>query len=324
MKYIFTIIVLIVSHQLVAQEKKLNVDSTAMMDSIMKEMDSYLDSLTLPKSYLDVSFGIGTGFYNFKSASLTYNSERKLLFSPDLSYYHKSGLGLSVATYILSENGKLNNYQYALTGSYDYIQPRRWASGIAYSRYFTKKNLSFYTTPLENEIAAYFSYKKWWLQPGIVLCYGWGSKTEFEKKKLDILRNRLRLNPLSVVVRNDESIRDFSMLFSVRHDFNRRKIISSRDLLTITPILLLSSGTQNFGFNTSFQSRYTVLNNFFPSNNNITDKKGLDFQSTTLVLRLNYSIGKFYLQPQALLDYYLHSGDNRLNTAYSIITGISF
>lgn len=325
MKHILTLSVFLLSHTaiLVAQDKPPAVDSTALMDSLMREIDSYLDLMLTSKSFFDANIGIGSGFYNFEGPSSTYTTEKKLLYAPSLSYYHKSGLAISGVAYVINDSSKLNAYQYAITPSYVYTKLRRWSLGVSYTRYFTKDKLSFYTSPLENEVTAYFNYKRWWLQPGIVVNYGWGSKTSFKKRRLAVLSRRLGSDTY-ILVRNDESIQDLSTLFSVRHDFNFRKLITSRDHIVITPIMLISAGTQNFGFNTSFQSRYAVLNNYSPSNFNITDKRGMDFQSITFVLRLNYTLGKFYLQPQALLDYYLHSADDRFNTGYSLIMGVNF
>lgn len=326
MKYLFTILTVIAFHFLsVAQDKPVVKDSTAFIDSIMREMDSYLDSLSLSRSFFNVSIGAGTGFFNFKNSStLTFNTEKKLIFSPSVSYYHKTGLGLSATGYIINEDSALNLYQFALSPSYDYIKAGKWSTGVAYTRYFTKEDLAFYTTPIQNEIYAYFNYKKWWIQPGIAAGFGWGSRTEYKEREVDIIRRWLQLDPRPVTVINKESISDYSLLLSVRHDFDWENVFNGKDLITLTPVLLLSGGTQKFGFNTSYQSRFRVLNNFLPSNQKISDKKDFDVQSTTLVIRCDYSVGKLYLQPQALFDYYLHSADQRFNTAYSIIAGINF
>jgi hypothetical protein len=47
-------------------------------------------------------------------------------------------------------------------------------------------------------------------------------------------------------------------------------------------------------------------------------------QSATVALRADYSIGKVFLQGQALLDYYLHITDKRLNNAFALIVGLNF
>ncbi len=98
-----------------------------------------------------------------------------------------------------------------------------------------------------------------------------------------------------------------------------------KDVLTIRPILLLSAGTQNFGFNTSFTTNNGLTsNNILPPNTNITDVRGLDFQSSTFVLQVDYSLGNFYVMPQLMLDYYLHQADKRLYSVVSFTAGVNF
>ena len=163
------------------------------------------------------------------------------------------------------------------------------------------------------------------MEPGIALSYGWGSKTEYEEREVDVFLKRLNNSKRDVVfIQKDESIKDFSMLLSVRHNFEWFNIFNRRDALILTPAVLLSGGTQNFGFNTSFSSNSKFVSNFLPSNRNITDVMGFDLQSTTFVLRMNYSRGNYYLLPQLLLDYYLHQSDKRFNTVYSITAGYNF
>lgn len=245
------------------------------------------------------------------------------MFSPQVSYYHKSGLGVALTGFLISENGKSNPYQFAASPFYDYVKPMNYSTGISFTRYFTKQNLSFYTTPIKNELYTYFNYKKWWLEPGIALSYGWGSKTEYDQAEVEILRKRSMPSKKNIIyIKFDESVKDLSLLVSLRHNFEWYKVLSSKDMLTVTPALLLSAGTQNFGLNTSFSSNSKYINNnVLPANSNIKNIQGLNFQSSAFLLRLNYSIRKFYLSPQLLLDYYLQQSANRFNSVYSFSIG---
>lgn len=300
-------------------------DSTAFLDSIMGEMDAILDDMFKPKSFVSLSLGAGTGFFNFKSSSATQpQAEKKLMLSPSVSYLHKSGLGLSVNGYMVAEEEKMNAYQVSFTPSYDYIRRGKLATGVAFTRYQTKKDLSFYTTPIQNEAYAYFNYREPWLQPGVAVTYGWGSRTSFEERKLELLKIRRKSNPTLITIRNDEEVNDFSTLFSLRHDFTWSGVFSERGLFTLTPVMLLSAGTQSFGFNTSFQSSSRTTNNFLPNNQHVKDKSGFDTQSATFVLRGDYSHGIFFVQSQVLFDYYLHTADRRLNNAVAVIAGVNF
>jgi hypothetical protein len=270
--------------------------------------------------------GLGTGFFSFEDpASFEYNTRKKVIFTPVVSYYHKSGLGISVTGYIIKENQRLNSYQYAVSPSYDYVTNKNFSAGLSFTRYYTQSKLSFYTTPIQNEVYAYVNYKKWWLQPGLAVSYGWGNKTEFQEREVEVYLKRLKQSRTHVIyIRQNESIKDLSMLLSVRHNFEWDKILSKKDMLTVTPALLLSGGTQNFGFNTSFSGSSKFISNFLPSNRNITDVLGFDVQSATFLLRMNYSRGRYYMMPQILLDYYLHQSDKRFNSVYSITAGYTF
>ena len=93
----------------------------------------------------------------------------------------------------------------------------------------------------------------------------------------------------------------------------------------LTPVALFTAGTQRFGFNTSYQSSSAIIrNNFLPSNQQISEQTGFGAQSVSFILRADYSIGKFFIMPQVLFDYYLPESDDRFNMAYSLVMGFNF
>jgi hypothetical protein len=335
MKRLFTLTILsaviLSSGTALAQKSKIDAlfasgDTTAVMDSLMRDFDTYLDSLVKPKSFFTVSAGVGTGFFSFKdNTALSYEIKNRAIFSPEISYFHKSGLGITVTSYMINEGGKFNSYQYAVSPTYHFIKRKQFSTGISFTRFYTKENLSFYTTPIQNEVYAFFNLKKWWLEPGIAVSYGWGSKTEFERKEIEVYLQRLKSSRKKIIlIQRDESVRDFSTLFSLRHSFIFNDLLLQGDQLTIRPVMLLSAGTQNFGFNTSFTSASMNNNNILPPSTNITDVRGLDFQSSTFVLQVDYSLGRYYIIPQVMLDYYLHQADKRLNSVVSLTAGVNF
>lgn len=301
-------------------------DTTAILDSLLKDFDSYLDSLVARKSFFTLNTGIGTGFFSFNDKNtVTVNTEKKLIFSPSAGYFHKSGFGISASAYALLNN-RINFYQYSFSPSFDCIK-KSFSTGIAYTRYLTKDSLDFYTTPIQNEVFAYFSYKKWWVRPTLSLSYGWGSKEEYEKREIDrrlrLLRDRYYVN-----IKNELSVRDFSATVSVRKDIDWYGVLQKSDNITLTPIAMLNAGTQNYGFNTSYSYNFSpVRANSLPSNNEISDNTQFALQSACFALRGSYLKGRFLLQSQVLLDYFLQDLDDsasKLNTVYSITAGISF
>ncbi|WEK38182.1 MAG: hypothetical protein P0Y53_11810 [Candidatus Pseudobacter hemicellulosilyticus] len=302
-------------------------DTTAVLDSLMKEFDQFMDSLTARKSFFAVSATAGNGSFSFqtKGNSLNITTRNKLIVSPSLGYYHKSGLGISAAAFMIYDSSSVNVYQYAISPSYDLIR-RSFSTGIAYTRYFHKDSLPFYVTPIQNELFAYFSYKKWWLRPTVSLAYGWGSKTELEKRELSRLAALLHYRRRPVLTtRNVESVQDFSLTVSLRKDFDWYHVLRKEDNLTLTPVLLLNSGTQNFGFNTSYTYTFSAIRaNSLPGNRNISENTEFRPQSATAALRLSYMTGKLLLQPQVLFDYYIPEAKDRFNTAFAVTAALSW
>lgn len=323
MKKFLLIIFLFNSYAVFAQNGS-GKDSTAFLDSILNEVDDILDEMMPKKNYFSAGIGAGTGFFNFKNFTTeSFDREKKLLLSPAVSFYHKTGLGIYAAANAVSDS-KLNFYQASVSPSYDYIKRGKWNAGIAFTRYFTKKDLSFYTTPISNELSAYFSYKRFIVKPAVSLAYGWGSRTDYEQQRSDILILRRFRDPRVITISNEETVADLSILLSARKDFDFTDVLFSGDLFTITPVIALSAGTQNFGLNTSFSSNTKRLNNFLPGNQYIKSKNDFDTQSASAVFRADYSISSFFIQSQFLLDYYLHSAPDRFNNAFAIIAGVNF
>jgi hypothetical protein len=298
-------------------------DTDLDYDELFNELDLFLDSILAPRSYFLATLGAGQGYFNFTNNSGGINTVRKYTFTPTLGYYGKSGWGFTAAGNMISNEGKMDLYQVSLSPSFDYLKDRDYALGFAYMRYLTKDSASFYVSPLENEINGYFVWRKSWLQTGIAASYGWGNRTEY-KKRLKFLQ-RLRRRVL-LITTTEESIADFSLTGSVKHDFYWLNVFSKRDYIKITPQLSSSAGTQKFGFNqttgTYGLSRYNIL--YSSPSSNLDDKVKFQPLSVTLYLRTEYSIGKFFIQPQVLFDYYFPATDNNFTTLFSVNAGFVF
>jgi hypothetical protein len=338
MKYLptrsFIIVMLVVScmRQGYAQQSTLDSlfakgDSTAVMDSLLKDFDNYLDSISKPRSFFSFNLGIGNGYFSFENKNTVYlTNAQRLIVTPSAGYYHKSGIGITTTGYLLLDPQNSQFYQFSVTPSYDFIGNRKVGFGFAYTRYFEKDSLPFYTTPIGNELFGYFTYKKLWLRPTISICYGWGSNTEYLQKQTFIWRERLqRYDRGFIYVKNEESVKDFATILSLKHDFDFYRLFVRQDAFTITPVFLFTAATQSFGFNTSYQySVNAVRANMLPSNQNISDQSAYRPQSVSLILRTDYNIRKFFVMPQFLLDYYIPQTDDHLNIGYSITAGINF
>ena len=107
----------------------------------------------------------------------------------------------------------------------------------------------------------------------VSISYGWGSRSDYTKR--EELIQSLRLRPRGYTfINNRESVSDFSVLASVRHDFYWLDVFTYDDHIRITPQLVFTSGSQKFGFNqtstTYAQNIQTGSNVMYASGNTQT------------------------------------------------------
>ncbi len=308
---------------------ELGIDSTTDYDLLFQDMESFLDSISSPRSYLMGSLAIGKGFFNFTNKSdLFLETTEKFTYTPTLGYFHKGGLSITSTGNIVRDGDKFNLYQFSLSPGYDYLENRDLATGITFTRFFTKDSLPFYTTPLQNELYAYFTYRKWWVKPTLAMSYGWGSRSDYMEREEQIQDLRLRRRGL-IRINSKETISDFSIITSLRHDFYWLNIFSYKDHFRLTPQLSFISGTQKFGFNQSANTYATVIRtgaNVLYNSENIYLDDQIKFQplSLTMFLRGEYSFGKFFIQPQMVMDYYFPATDKNFSTFFSFNLGFIF
>lgn len=304
---------------------ELAIDTSFDYDELMSDLELFLDSLLAPRSYFMASVSAGKGYFNYLRGTNTKLETRQgTAFSPTIGYYHRSGPGLTLSGNITDDGEKLNFYQYSISPSFDFIQSFDWIGGVSYTRYFAKESLPFYLSPLQNEFNAYFTWRKSWLQPGITAGYGWGSRTEYKKRERFIRLLRLRRGSV-VNSSSRQDISDFTVSASVRHSFYWMNVGSEKNYLKFTPQFSFSAGTQQFGFNRTTSTypvnvrRETFL--LYNSGDISMDEK-LKFQplSVTMYLRPEYNIGRFFIQPQFILDYYFPAED--MAALFSIGAGI--
>jgi hypothetical protein len=310
-------------------DESLEMDTSFNIDDLLNEMDLFLDSLLKPRSYFLASVSVGSNYFNYvKRNPLRLESEKKRVYSPVAGYFHKSGPGLTLSGNITNTGDHLELYQYLVSPSFDFIQNSNWIGGLSYTRYFTKDSLPFYTSPLQNEYNGYFIWRKSWLQPGITVTYGHGSRSDFKKRErfIEYLRRR-RLGSIIDVIKTDEEVADFSVTTSVRHSFYWMNVFGKKDYIKIVPQIAFAAGTQKFGFNRT-TSTYSVnlrnATNLLYNTGDVNVDQDLEFQplSLSLYLRPEYSIGKFFIQPQFILDYYFPS--ENFTTVFALNAGVVF
>lgn len=298
-------------------------------DDLFNELDLLLDSLTAPRSFALFNIAVGYNYFNYQAKeSYLLEASKKLTYSPTLSYFFKNGLGISANTVVVNDGQKLNPYQFNITGSYDYIKNNKFITGISLTHFFTRDSLPFYTSPLKNDLYSYFTYRGFWLKPSIAASYGWGSRSAYEERQEYI--TSLRLNARGYTrINTRESVNDFNLIGSVRHDFYWINVLSKKDYARITPQIVFTSGTQKFGFNQT-SSTYATLprtgTNVLYNTDNIALDDQLVFQPLSLstYLKAEYSKGRFFFQPQLIFDYYFPAAEKNLTTAFVVNAGVIF
>lgn len=298
-------------------------------DELFSELDNFLDSITKPRSYALFNVGMGSRVFNFQSESdVLLNASKNFSVLPSLGYFHKSGFGLNAAATILKEPEGFNAFQFSTTASYDYLKNRDFITGISFTHFFTKDSLNFYTSPLANEAYVYFSIRKSWIKPTLSASYGWGTRTSYEEREEQIRLLRLRRNGVTRI-ETTESIHDFNINLSIRHDFYWLNVLSAKDFIRLTPQLSLTSGTQKFGFNQNSNSyatyKLTRSNVLYNSENvSLSDKMSFQPLSVTAFLKSEFSKGKFFFQPQVIFDYYIPASEQKFTTTFLLNTGLMF
>jgi hypothetical protein len=305
------------------------IDSTDYYDELFSEMDNFLDSLLSPRTMFLVSINTGYTYLNYQSSSSFYlEAEKELTIAPSVGYFHKSGLGLNVSATIIDDGEKINPFQYLITGSYDYLKNNSFVAGVGITRFITKDSLTFYTSPLQNEVAGYFSWREWGIRPSVTVSYGWGSRKAYEERSEYITSLRLRPNGYTRVD-TEEKISDFSISGALRKDFYWLSVFGEKSMIRLTPQTVFTCGTQKFGFNQSSKTygytRRSGSSELYSSDNFYLDDQ-LYFQPIALmgILKAELSLGKFFIQPQVSLDYYFPAEKNKFNTVVNINTGFIF
>lgn len=310
------------------------------LDALFSDLGSLLDSITKPKSFGTVSLMAGNRLLNVQSNSGQATTTQSLMLSPSAAYYHKSGLGIAATAMMLTQSGSLKPSQYLATVSYDYLKFKKVMTGIAFTRFTRPDSLNYYTSPLKNELSAYALYRKSWFKPSVSVSYGWGTKTEVSRQAVlyKALREKARKRrggsgpievPLEIVTTTSESVSDWMVSFSARHDFYYFNVLSKKDHFRFSPQLSFTGGTQQFGFNQSTNG-YMVKVSDAINKPFLSDQVALQeftkFQplAVTAFLRTAYNRGKFFVQPQFALDYYIPTSDQHLTASFAVNTGIIF
>lgn len=325
-KLYFLLFVLVANCTLViAQSEALSAKDKALLDSMM-ENDEFLKLMKGGKkrNTLDIGVGIGNGAFSSENQAVNATSILdQLIFTPSVVYNTKSGFGFGITGFATSDSlGNLQLYQTGLSAVYEYYGKEIFA-GFSYTRYLSdvKKynNKSLY----QNDIYGYIKKARGIIQPGIAMGYANGNYKEVNIASF-ILNRPLNPRGDTTIIGKDSTDNKtsyFSLSGSIDHDFSFYKLFSKADELDFTPSLII-----NFGSDKNTQTHTNKLFNR-PA---LSKRKRVEFsnkfqlQSVAASFDFTYSTGKFYLQPNLYLDYYLpETTAKRLSTIFSVTAGVS-
>jgi hypothetical protein len=308
---------------LVVPEAMPSIDSLLSDEALLADLRSMLDSMGIRKSFFSVDLGVGNRLFSLRNN--TFNAqqvaENRVSFTPSLSYYHKSGLGISATAFMSVFDGKASFYQYAFSPSYDYLNNQKVAFGVSYAYYLTRDDLSFYATPFRHEVYGYVRGRKGWLRPGFNVGWATGSYQEVSQLDTVIFGIPRRITDTSTV-----GLTDLAFGFSASHHIDIDDIFKKGDGLTIIPMAMLTLGAQTY----DVQSKTTVFSGtrlrYASRRYNRTDfeNTGLRFQNVSFSLNASYFLDKLALSAGYFLNYFIPEADKKFTHVFSVSSGLTF
>jgi hypothetical protein len=211
-------------------------------DSLMSELKSLLGSMYKPESFFSANLAYSNRLFSTKNNALNAQQTRtgQAALLPSVSYFHKTGFGLTTTGFMRTVDGKPNFYQLAVSPSYDYIG-KKLIAGISYTNYIKTATNSILTTPFTHEVYAYAQLRKSVVRPFLAL--GWASGNYQDVSTIPL---RIRGENIFVLDTSKVELNDFSTIAGVSHTFTVQKIFAKDDMLTFVPSLNLIAELQNY------------------------------------------------------------------------------
>lgn len=303
----------------VAQTDSLSAKDKAMLDSMM-ENDEFLKMIKeQSKNSVDISVGLGNGaFSSSNNAANATGIDNQIIFTPSIIYHTKNGFSFGATGFLTSDStNKLELYQTGISAAYDYYG-KKVLAGFSYTRYLSDKNKYNTKSLYQNDFYGYIKRAKGILQPGLTSGFANGNY----KEVVLVLRKRPLLGDTLVRDSTSNKASYFSVSGSVEHDFSFYKLFSKDDELDFVPSLIV-----NFGSDKLTQTHLNKVFNrqILSSRKRVEATNKFQLQSVAASFDFTYGIGKFFLQPNVYLDYYIpETTATRFAAIFSVTAGVSF
>ncbi|MEY4660685.1 MAG: hypothetical protein RLZZ42_637 [Bacteroidota bacterium] len=293
-------------------------------DELIAELRSIMDSMGKPSSFLSVNVGMSNSLFSARNNAFNANqSAAATAFMPSVSYFHKSGFGLGATGFMRSFSAAPVVYQTAITPSYDHFG-KKMLYGISYSYYLKSENPSVTTTHYDQDVYAYLQFRKLWLRPAIAAGWGAGSYKDASLIPVKISGDNVLILDTSLV-----KINDYSLSVSVSHNFNFTDLLSTNDVLSISPQLSLIGGLHQFNSQTLtrmfFGKRFkeSELERIRKRYNTSRSETSIALETAAFSLNISWFKGAFSLNTGYFLGYYFDpSASRRISHIFN--TGIGF
>jgi hypothetical protein len=307
----------------VAQTDSLSAKDKAMLDSMM-ENDEFLKMMKeQSKNSVDISVGLGNGaFSSNNNAANATGMDNQLIFTPSIIYRTKAGFSFGITGFLTADSASsLKLYQTGLSAAYDYYG-KKILTGISYTRNLGDKNYCNCNSIYQNDIYGYIKKAKGALQPGLALGYSNGEHKE--ANFVSYIRKRV-LRPdtlISGIDSTDNKSSYFSTSISVEHGFSFYKLFSKDDGLDFVPSIIINFGSDK---NTQIHTNKIFDLPIASKRKRVQSANKFQLQSVAASFDFTYGIGKFFLQPNIYLDYYLpQTTAKRFAAIFSVTAGVSF
>ena len=302
--------------------------SSVKNDSLLLELRSLLDSMNKPVSFFSFYTSVSNRLYSTKNNAFNAQqySNSGMAVSPSISYYHKTGLGISATSYMRTIDGQFSLYQTALSPSFDKIN-KKIMYGVAYSYYL--KKMSSVSTPYEHEVYAYLQGRNKWLRPS--LAFGWA---EGEYKDISVVPIKMNGNYRWISDTSKVTLNDLSLIAGLSHSFVFDHIFTKKDALTFVPQVNVIGGMQSFGIKSTMKiperpereindDRIRKIYRLRTNANSTTSQVSL--QTIALSANITYIKDAVSFSTGYFLGYYLNNtAGNRLCHIFNVSAGLTF
>ena len=334
--FLIAVFMLVVSPiQINAQEKSQALDTSGISaelsalknDSLMSELRSLLDSMNQQQSFFSFYASVSNRLFSAKNNA--FNSQQSntsvTAFTPALSYFHKTGFGISATSYLRAIDGKFSMYQTAISPSFDKIE-KKLMYGVSYSYYL--KNKSIESTPYNHELYAYLQGRKTWLRPSLAIGWAKGGYSDVSTIPIKVNGNYRWILDSTYI-----SLSDLSLSAGVSHSFIFNEVILKNDAVTFVPQLSLIGGRQSFETSSTMvlpgiperEVNDDRIRKIYKLPSSSSSSSQLSLQTLAFSASLTYMKQAVSLSTGYFAGYYFNNtSGNKLSHIFNISIGLTF